>query len=196
MFNQYSKGRTIRYTGGTMVFLSQQTIFLSFPRPKDKFVPLWIRTRYFPPSGMKYSIGLLNFLFFFMFGENKHIFFTLPAEQTFFGKWFAPKFMSVMSCDLAPSRNSSHSDFRWSSSEKNWTCLISSAKKEVGKRWYKFDKQMCSYVDWWNPELKSSNSMPVLCVEYISVGTWCFNVRSFSPLLFPYKQQGHDRDLL
>ena len=35
----------------------------------------------FPPSGMKYSIALLNFfLFFFMCGENKLSFFALSAD--------------------------------------------------------------------------------------------------------------------
>ena len=51
-------------------------------RDQTNFFSSWIRTRYFPPAGMKHPIGFLNF-FFSMCGENK-LFFTLSAKQTFF----------------------------------------------------------------------------------------------------------------
>ena len=67
-----------------MVFLSQQTIFFSFPRLKQYIFSLVDPDKLFPPPPLGHDfmifIGLLNFLyFFFMCGENK-----LSAEQTLF----------------------------------------------------------------------------------------------------------------
>ena len=72
-----SKGRTIRYTGGGLWVFFLSKLFFSFPRPNNTFFPLVDPNKTPPPfpSGMKHSIGLLNFLyFFFMCGENSFFF--------------------------------------------------------------------------------------------------------------------------
>ena len=50
--------------GGRYVFSFSANYFFHFRDQTINVFPLWIRTRYFPPpSGMKHSIGLLNFFF-------------------------------------------------------------------------------------------------------------------------------------
>ena len=39
--------------GGGLCFFFLSKLFFLFPRPNNSLFPLWIRTRYFPPSSMK-----------------------------------------------------------------------------------------------------------------------------------------------